>query len=203
MATATLTDAQLRALVQGTPEWHEEREGCPTASMASRLLTLTAERVPALLDSIGALRGPRAGRDLGGVPEIARGRAREDTALMLYELRTGAMVERVGLLAHPTWRLARCSPDGLVGEDGGTEAKCPTRRQEHIQALTGQVPPVHVPQVQFSLWVSCRAWWDFVSYRPEEPDGYELAVVRSLPDFGMHRRFCAAMRLLEPYLGRR
>ena len=44
-----------------------------------------------------------------------------------------------------------CSPDGLVGDDGGLEAKAPNP-ETHLLWLSGGIIPVkHMPQVQFCL----------------------------------------------------
>jgi hypothetical protein len=56
------------------------------------------------------------------------------------------------------------SPDGLVGDDGGLEIKCP-RAKTHIQTiLSGEVPAHNMAQVQATLLVTGRDWWDFVSF---------------------------------------
>ena len=62
-----------------------------------------------------------------------------------------------------------CSPDGLIGDDGGIEIKCPTGGV-HVKTLLGQkVPTEHLPQIQGSMLVTGRSWWDFMSYHTEMP----------------------------------
>ena len=58
------------------------------------------------------------------------------------------------------------SPDGLVGEIGGLEIKCPTMAVHVDYLLRGELPTTYLQQVQGSLLVSDRQWWDFVSYYP-------------------------------------
>jgi predicted phage-related endonuclease len=75
------------------------------------------------------------------------------------------------------WRLG-ASPDGLVGDDGGIEIKCP-RAKTHLRTiLADEVPAHYMAQVQSSLLVSGRKWWDFVSF----VGGMPLYVKRVLPD---------------------
>lgn len=189
---------RLEQLVQGTDEWHAGRRGCITASLAGRLLTCSFQSLPSLVETIRADDGP--GYSLGNVPAIERGNRLEDQARAGYEMRTGNLVRQVGLLVHPALDLVRCSPDGLVDPDGGVEIKCPTKREGHLAALAGTVPAVHKPQVQFSLWTSARAWWDYVSFRPDEPTRFRLAIVRVFPCAGTFDKFEQRARLLFPYL---
>jgi len=70
----------------------------------------------------------------------------------------------VGFVEHDNGRCG-CSPDALLGEDGGLELKCP-EPHTHVKYLCqGVLPKDYVPQVHFSLYVTGRAWWRFVSYR--------------------------------------
>jgi hypothetical protein len=62
---------------------------------------------------------------------------------------------------------AGASPDGLVGESGGLEIKCPMPAT-HIEYLRdGRLPSKYIQQVQGCLWISGRDWWDFMSYHPK------------------------------------
>ncbi len=186
-------------LEQGSADWHEARRGCITASVAGRLLRITERGLPGFVDQIRADNGP--GRDLSHVPEIRRGKEREDWARAQYEMRMGVEVRTCGLLIHPIFDLVRCSPDFLDPSlRGGGEIKCPTRREEHLFACAGTIPAVHVPQVQFSLWVSGFSWWDFISFRPEEPKRFQFACVRAVPDLRTFQKFERQTRLVLPYL---
>ena len=77
------------------------------------------------------------------------------------------------------WHLGY-SPDGLVGDDGLVEIKCP-RGKGHLNTILAdgdQVPAAHMPQLQAALLVSGRQWIDFVSFR----GGMPLFVKRVHPD---------------------
>lgn len=185
----------LEGLDQISDEWHEHRLGCITASQARRLLTVTEKGLPKFVESIIF-----GGRDIGHLAPVARGKRLEDWGVMAWETRNGITVRRVGLLVHRDFDMIRCSPDGLIGDTGGLEVKCPTRREEHLCVLAGTVPEMHVPQVQFSLWVSGLEFWDLVSWKPDEPKRYNYGCVRNLPDRRMFAKFEARARLVLPLL---
>ena len=70
------------------------------------------------------------------------------------------------------------SPDGLIGSDGGLEIKCPNS-ETHLRTIYDQsIPSKYIPQVQMGMWVTGRAWWDFVSYDPRLPPELQLFVTR-------------------------
>ena len=61
------------------------------------------------------------------------------------------------------------SPDGLVGDDGLLELKCPREDTHMLYLARGVLPSEYRAQVQGQLWVTGRAWADFMSYCPELP----------------------------------
>lgn len=86
-------------------------------------------------------------------------------------------VEEVGFIKHPTLE-AGASPDGMVGEDGILEIKCPMGSTHTETLMTQEVPSKYIPQVQFQLLVTGRKWCDFVSYNPMFPENLQLFVKR-------------------------
>jgi len=86
-------------------------------------------------------------------------------------------VEEVGFIQHPTLE-AGASPDGMVGEDGILEIKCPMGSTHTETLMTQDIPSKYVPQVQFQLLVTGRKWCDFVSYNPMFPEHLQLFVKR-------------------------
>jgi hypothetical protein len=165
---------------QGTREWLMARLGIPTASMFGKIIT------PGLKPSASAegymhrlLAEWMIGEPLDDVSSdwMARGTDLEQRAVAFYELERGTDVHRVGFCLHDNG-LVGCSPDGLVGDDGGLEIKVPSAAV-HVSYLLGEsVPPKYMAQVQGSLWVTKRQWWDFLSYNPAMPP----ALVRTYPD---------------------
>jgi putative phage-type endonuclease len=86
-------------------------------------------------------------------------------------------VEEVGFIKHPTLE-AGASPDGMVGEDGILEIKCPMGSTHTETLMTQDVPSRYVPQIQFQLLVTGRKWCDFVSYNPMFPEHLQVFVKR-------------------------
>jgi hypothetical protein len=89
-----------------------------------------------------------------------------------------------------------CSPDGLVGSDGGVEVKC-LKASNHIGAILyhqkhGRCPPDYIQQVQGSLMITGRKFWDTVFYHPDLP----LLVIRQVPDIKLHACLLNAITLV-------
>tara|TARA_R110000787_G_scaffold284191_1_gene397659 strand:- start:1439 stop:2065 length:627 start_codon:yes stop_codon:yes gene_type:complete len=58
------------------------------------------------------------------------------------------------------------SPDGLIGDDGLFEAKCPNTTTQLKRALSDSYSSDYKAQIQMQLWVTEREWCDFVSFDP-------------------------------------
>jgi len=86
-------------------------------------------------------------------------------------------VEEVGFIQHPTLE-AGASPDGLVGDDGLIEIKCPLGTTHTETLMTQEVPSKYIPQIQFQLLCTGRKWCDFMSYNPMFPEHLQLFVKR-------------------------
>ena len=86
-------------------------------------------------------------------------------------------VEEVGFVKHPTLQ-AGASPDGMVGDDGLLEIKCPMGTTHTETLMTQEVPSKYIPQIQFQLRCTGRKWCDFVSYNPMFPEHLQVFVKR-------------------------
>jgi len=72
---------------------------------------------------------------------------------------------------HPTESGIGCSPDGVIGEDGLLELKCPFNPVNHLRTvLSGEMPEKHKEQVQGTLWIAERHWYIFGSFDPRVAD---------------------------------
>lgn len=108
---------------------------------------------------------------------MRRGEEQEPFARAAYEVARACMVDSVAFIPHPRL-MAGASPDGLVGEDGGIEMKCPMSHT-HIGYLEDdRVPPKYIPQMQWAMACSDRKWWDFVSYDARLPPETRLFIKR-------------------------
>lgn len=155
--------------VQGSPEWLQARLGVPSASSYSKLITSTGKASTQANAYINQLVAER----LTGEPTffqvtdpMQRGIDLEPQARTAYEMETGNLVLQVGFLMHDTLQ-AGASPDGMVGENGGLEIKCPSGHTQVAYLRDGDLPTQYFQQVQGCLWISGRDWWDFMSYHPK------------------------------------
>ena len=109
---------------------------------------------------------------------MRRGTEQEPFARQSYEFFTGNDVVEVGFIEHPTIEMSGASPDGLVGDDGMIEIKCPNTATHIDWLLAGVVPSEHVKQMQWQMECMDREWCDFVSYDPRLPVDLQLFIVR-------------------------
>ena len=94
----------------------------------------------------------------------------EPKARAWYSLIADADVSEVGLIDHPEIGMSAASPDGIVGDAGLVEIKCPNTAT-HIKTLTGEkIDGKYLLQMQWQMACTGRAWCDFVSYDPRLPD---------------------------------
>lgn len=167
---------------QGTSEWLRLRLGVPTAS-----------EIDALVSPEGAIRrgqGPQTflykklcekllGYPIGGSGSFAteQGTILESEARPWYCFSNEIDVQTPGFCTTDDGRVG-CSPDGLIGTDGGLEIKCFQPEHSLRCLLENEVPKEYVIQIQTSLWVTQRKWWDFLSYSRQWPP----LVIRVLPE---------------------
>ena len=172
----------LASIIQGSPEWFAARLGKVTASRVADIVARTKTGVSA---SRATYRAQLVCERLTGMPQdgykspaMEWGTLTEPDARAAYEFETGRKVETVGFVSHPGFVHAGASPDGLVGEDGLIEIKCPNTAT-HIETLLGKaVPGKYICQMQWQLACTGRQWCDFVSYDPRLPGHLQLAVYR-------------------------
>ena len=100
----------------------------------------------------------------------------EDTAALIYSLKTGNTVDETGLWVHDEL-MAGASPDGLVGDDGLIEIKCPNSATHLSTLVTGKVPSQYIAQVQGQMWITGRKWCDFISYDPRMPENAQMIII--------------------------
>lgn len=163
---------------QGSDEWIRLRLGKATASRfaevlaGGRGLTRRAYATQLALEII-------TGRQVETYTSLAMeiGTEREPAARAQYEALTGHFVSEVGFCMHETLPCG-ASPDGLIGEDGGVEIKCPRERTHAEYLALPAEPAVYTAQIQGCLWITGRAWWDFVSFNPAFPANARVVMRR-------------------------
>lgn len=167
-------------IVQGTPQWFAARLGKATASCFVNVLA--APKSVARRNYIAKLALEIVtGEKDGGYQTAAMtsGIEREGPARKMYQNLTGELVDETGFWLHDTLD-AGASPDGLVGEDGLIEIKCPSPGVYLSYLHLPAEPPEYTAQIQGQLWITGRKWCDFVSYHPDFPEEAQL-IVRRIP----------------------
>ncbi len=152
---------------QNSEEWLRARMGIPTASAFSDVLAKgegKTRRTYMLKLAGEIITGEPMESFTNGHTE--RGHAMEDEARDLYTFQTGASLQRVGFVKNGN---VGCSPDSLIGEDGGLEIKTKLPHLLIDIILKDKCPPEHMAQIQGTLWVTGRQWWDIVIYWPGIP----------------------------------
>jgi len=166
--------------IQGTPEWLAERAGKVTASMISAVLmkpeTAGYRDYQAQLVA-EILTGKPQGSDYTNAA-MQFGTEMEPLARSAYEAETGFSVDEVGFCQHPTIERAGASPDGLVGNSGLVEIKCPKVATHLAYLLAGVVPAGYKNQMMWQMACTNRDWCDFVSFRPDLPEHLQLFIIR-------------------------
>jgi hypothetical protein len=185
---------------QGSDVWHSLRAGIPTASEFSNLVTSTGEPSKSLSDYALRLAANKyAGKVINGFAGnvyTERGKLLEDEANADYEMTHQVAVQKVGFITNDLMQYG-CSPDGLVGDNGGVEYKCKIAK-EHIKALlyyqkTGKTPTDYVAQPQGCLFITGREWWDLVFYHPDLPG----LTIRQYPDKDFFKVLEKQLKLVE------
>ena len=173
------------SMKQGSSEWFQARAGSCTGSHAADILAML-KNGKGEQKCRADYRLKLATEILTGIPQMDGylspamewGTEQEPFARAAYEMRTGAVVDAVGFVTHPTIARMGGSPDGLIGEDGGIEIKCPQSITHLRWMLDGQVPDDHQPQMFFYMAVTGRKWIDFVSFDPRLPEPLQMFVER-------------------------
>ena len=174
-------------LEQGSPEWKVARLGLASGSKfkdidseprskSDKEAGKLSDKAYTYLCELAAevITGEQV--EISGKP-LDWGNEHEFGACRLYEM-SKADVEHVGIILDDSGKYG-ASPDGLVGDDGMIEIKCPYNTVNHIKTVvSGEMPKEHIPQVQGNMMINGRKWCDFISYDPRVKGKGRFFVVR-------------------------
>jgi putative phage-type endonuclease len=142
--------------------------GPETAARRNYLIQLVTERLTGQQQESFSSAAMQRGTDL------------EPVARMAYEA-TNGFVDKAGFYKHSSIEWFGASPDGLVGDDGLVEIKCPNSTTHVDYILSGKVPTKYQRQMLAQLACTGRKWCDFVSFDDRLPEHLQLFVVRFEP----------------------
>jgi len=160
--------------IQGSPEWHSHRLGSTGASSANKILAKGKGRHDHCIKLAYEI---ITGKKQGSYSDktMSDGLKAEPFIRNGYEFVTGNEVNQVALILSDLKRV-HCSPDGLIGLNGGLEIKKRIITVQTTFAMSRKYPDMKygtklhqgIPedsyaQIQHSLWVSEREWWDYTS----------------------------------------
>lgn len=176
---------------QGSKEWFKQRIGKLTGSRVGAILgqskyqtreSILRLMVREYLDHTGV---ELCHSEFQGNVATEWGNEHEIDAIVAYEIETGNHVESAGLVQHPELPYLASSPDGLVGEKGCIEAKCPYSKK----LFSIHDRPDYMAQAQCVMHCCEREWCDFIVWIPGEPLQIERVEIdhdwleNLLPDF--------------------
>jgi hypothetical protein len=164
---------KIHQVTQGSDAWIRLRAGLVTASEVDALISPTFKvRTGIGVDSYVYR---KVAEKITGVPldygssfSMDQGTIREPESLAWYEFTHNVSIQRVGFITNDAGNIG-ASPDGLIGDDTGIEAKNP-RIDNHLRYMNeGILPPEYAAQVHFSMFVTGRPRWIFLSYSRQLP----------------------------------
>jgi hypothetical protein len=183
---------------QGSDEWLKLRLGVATASNFDKIITSKGELSATIskyaleLASQFFILEPEEGYKSF---DMMRGTELEPEAREAYQEFSFNVVRQVTFIKSDCGNFG-CSPDGLVGDDGGTEIKCPNQTTHFKYLLEDKLPTEYIPQVQGSMYATERKWWDFISYHPNFQEDKRLFVKRVYRDEDFIKKLDAGIKKL-------
>lgn len=148
---------------QGGDDWKKVRLGKFTASDFHILMGDSQTKKTILLKKAAErLTGELSDSDGFTSVHTERGKEQEAEARDLYSVISLNEVEEVGFIELN--QFIGCSPDGLVGDDGGVEIKCKDNHNHLYAVINNYVAPEHKTQCQFNMYITGRKWWDYCLY---------------------------------------
>ena len=172
---------------QGTESWFANRLGKVTASRLADLLAKTKTGYSAsranYMTQLVLERITQTRAESFSNAAMQWGTEQEPFARAAYEAHTGQMVEEVGFMPHPHIDASGASPDGLVGDCGMVEIKCPSSSTALECWLThsqggNPVDAKYYAQMQWQMRCADRSWCDYVVFDPRMPGKAQLFICR-------------------------
>lgn len=142
------------------------RGGAPSATRQNYMMQLLCERLTGRREESFTSAAMQRGTEL------------EPVARSAYEIDKGVMTTETGLILHPKIEGFGASPDGLVGDRGMLEIKCPNTATHVFTIQSGKHDPQYEWQMLAQLSCTDRDWVDFVTFDDRLPDELQYACFR-------------------------
>ncbi len=168
---------------QGSDEWQAIRAGKVTASKITDIMVKLKSGKPSA--GRATYMGQLIAERLTGVKSESFSNAAmqwgietEPQARAAYEFLNDVEVEQVAFVTHPTIENSGMSPDGLVGEEGLLEVKCPNTATHIDFLITKTIPKNYFNQMQWQMACKGSSWCDYMSFDPRMPEHLNKLIVR-------------------------
>lgn len=156
---------------QRSQDWFDARRGKLTGSNIGAAIGVNPWKTPGDLIRQMVRDYHRAGSEFTGNIATDYGTRHEPLALMDYLGKTGNLVDECGFFVHPHHDWLGASPDGLIGEDGLIEVKCPfglrNKKGAELVFKTAADQPHYFAQMQIEMACTGRQWCDFYQWAPK------------------------------------
>ena len=148
---------------QRTDEWYAIRKGKMTASNAETIIA-NGKGLETYIYNLMAEYYSSAEKENYINADMQRGIDLEPEAKIEFQFYTGLDIKEVGCVELNEYILV--SPDGLIGDDGLIEIKCPNDSIYFKLLLSNNIKPEYIAQMQMQMYVTDRQYCYFVSYNP-------------------------------------
>ena len=148
---------------QRTEDWYNIRKGKMTASNAETIIA-NGKGLETYIYNLMAEYYSSAEKENYINADMQRGIDLEPEARLEFEFYTNLDVQEVGFIEHNEF--IGVSPDGLIGDDGLIEIKCPNDSIYFKLLLSNNIKPEYIAQMQMQMYVTERQYCYFVSYNP-------------------------------------
>jgi len=148
---------------QRSPEWFELRKRRMTASHAQAISANGKGLTSYIREKMCDIYSISTTESFTN-SAMEHGIEQEEVARTIYEFESGNGVIEVGFVVYNDY--AGASPDGIVGNDGLVEIKCPTNKVYFNLLLDQKIDSKYLWQMQMQMLVCDRKWCDYVVYNP-------------------------------------
>ena len=148
---------------QRSDEWFQAKRGKMSASNADTILA-NGKGLETYIYSLMAEYYSKGEKVHYTNADIERGILLEPEAKIEFQFYTGLDIKEVGYVEFNEYILV--SPDGLIGDDGLIEIKCPNDSIYFKLLLSNNIKPEYIAQMQMQMYVTDRQYCYFVSYNP-------------------------------------
>ena len=148
---------------QRSEDWYNIRKGKMTASNAETIIA-NGKGLETYIYNLMAEYYSLAEKENYINADMQRGIDLEPEAKIEFQFYTGLDIKEVGCVELNEYILA--SPDGLIGDDGLIEIKCPNDSIYFKLLLSNNIKPEYIAQMQMQMYVTDRQYCYFVSYNP-------------------------------------